>query len=141
MNSRFSYDRAPMRVYWEITRACDRRAATARRGPPEADPAELSTTEGFRCSGLAAFGSPLPHVVLTEDPAKRRDLWSLIAHARELGLGFRSPSGTPLVTAGPSASRRGWGRLAVVRRPTAERHDAIHGPRLLDRLSTPPAWP
>jgi MoaA/NifB/PqqE/SkfB family radical SAM enzyme len=132
MNSRFSYDSAPMRLYWEITRACDLACRHCRaEAHPDADPSELSTAEGLRLlQGVAAFGSPLPHVVLTGgDPLKRRDLWDLIAHARGLGLAVSvSPSGTPLVT--PEAIRRlkaaGVDAISLsFDGSTAERHDAI----------------
>ena len=62
MSQRWVYDRAPLRVYWEITRACDlacrhcRAAAVAERHP-----AELSTSEGVKLiERLAGFRAPLP---------------------------------------------------------------------------------
>ncbi len=67
-----------------------------------ADPRELTTEQGKRLlADLAAFGAPLPHLVLTGgDPLKRADLFELIAEAQALGLAVSvSPSGTPLLTA------------------------------------------
>lgn len=128
------FDRAPLRVYWEVTRACDlacrhcRADAIARR-----DPGELSTAEGLHLlERLAGFGDPAPHVVLTGgDPLKRSDLWVLIGAARALGLGVSvAPSATPLL--------RPWDirRLKVAEveaislsldGSTPARHDALRG--------------
>ena len=85
----FVYARGPQRVYWETTRACDLACRHCRaEAAPDADPAELTTAEGRRLlERVAAFGEPLPHVVLTGgDPLKRKDLFELVAAARELGL-------------------------------------------------------
>jgi AdoMet-dependent heme synthase len=86
--TRLSFDLAPRRVYWEVTRACNlacrhcRAAAVKFRHPDE-----LNATEGLHLlERLAAFGDPKPHVVLTGgDPLKRRDLWTLIVAAQALG--------------------------------------------------------
>jgi len=134
MSSRFQFVRAPLRVYWETTRACDLacrhcRAAAA----PEPDPAELTTAEGLRLlERLAAFGPPLPHVILTGgDPLKRADLFVLIDRARALGLGVSvAPSATPLLT--PEAIRRlqaaGVEAISLsLDGAIAERHDAFRG--------------
>ena len=131
---RYQFDRAPLRVYWEVTRACDlacrhcRAEAVARRHP-----AELSTSEGLELlANLASCGDPLPHVVLTGgDPFKRRDLFELIGEARRLGLPVAvSPSATPLVT--PEAIRRlkdaGVEAISLsLDGSNAERHDAFRG--------------
>lgn len=101
MGDRYSFSQAPMRVYWEITRACGlacrhcrAEAATARAKE------ELDTEEGFRLLEQLAAGSPKPHVVLTGgDPLERPDLFDLIAKGRSLGLGISvSPSATPRLT-------------------------------------------
>ena len=131
---RYRFDRAPLRVYWEVTRACDlacrhcRAEAVAGRHP-----AELSTHEAHRVlKGLASCDAPLPHVVFTGgDPFKRPDLFDLIDGARDLGLGVSvSPSATPLVT--PEAIRRlhdaGVEAISLsLDGSTAERHDAFRG--------------
>lgn len=131
---RLRFDRAPRRVYWEVTRACDlacahcRAAAVAARHPHELD--HLAALRLL--DGLAAFGEPLPHLVLTGgDPLKRPDLFALIAAAR--ARGFRvavSPSATPLVTPATIAQLAAAGVEAIslsVDGSTAERHDAFRG--------------
>lgn len=101
-SSRFVYARAPMLVYWEITRACDlacrhcRAAAIAER-----DPRELTTVEGEELlERIRSFGERGVHLVLTGgDPLKRPDLYSLIDYAARLGLTVSvAPSSTNLLT-------------------------------------------
>jgi MoaA/NifB/PqqE/SkfB family radical SAM enzyme len=81
MTARYSFAHAPMRVYWEITRACGLacrhcRAEAATHRAKE----ELDTEEGFRLLEQRAAGSPKPHVVLSGgDPLERPDLFELIA--------------------------------------------------------------
>lgn len=132
MPSRFVFDRAPARIYWETTRACDLACRHCRaEAAPMADPRELSTEQGKKLLGqLASFGEPLPHVVLTGgDPLKRDDLFELIAHAKSLGLDVSvSPSGTPLLTADAIAQLKGAGVEAIslsIDGATAQHHDDI----------------
>lgn len=96
-----------------------------------AAPGQLTTEEGFHLlERLAAFGAPLPHLVLTGgDPLKRADLFDLIRHARGLGLDVSvSPSGTPLLTDEAIGKLKAAGVDAIslsLDGSTAERHDAI----------------
>lgn len=131
---RLVFDRAPRRVYWELTRACDlacrhcRAAAVARRHPDE-----LSTAEGLQLlERLGAFGDRTPHVVLTGgDPLKRPDLWALIDAAQELGLGVSvAPSATPLLEPGQIRRFKDAGVEAIslsLDGSTSARHDAFRG--------------
>ena len=83
------YARAPVRVYWELTRACDLACRHCRaEAQKEREPCELTTAECERVLGqLAAAGPPAPHVVFTGgDPLKRPDLLQLVRHAVGLGL-------------------------------------------------------
>jgi len=102
MSSALRFDRAPRRVYWELTRACDLACRHCRaEAAPDPDPAELTEREGLALTErLARFGAPLPHLVLTGgDPLKRPDLFALIAAARARGFGVSvAPSATPLLT-------------------------------------------
>ena len=132
-NPRFIHTR-PLRVYWEITRACDLACRHCRAtANPNADPAELTTAEGRRLlEQLASFGEPYPHVVLTGgDPLKRNDLFELIAAARELGLHVSvAPSATPLLTqqALVALARADVDAISLsLDGSTADRHDAIRG--------------
>lgn len=134
MSQRWVYDRAPLRVYWEITRACDlacrhcRAEAVACRHP-----AELQTTDGIKLiEQLAGFRAPLPHLVLTGgDPLKRVDLFDLIDAAVTLGFGVSvSPSATPLLTPDAIRALQGAGVEAIslsLDGSTPECHDGIRG--------------
>jgi radical SAM protein len=130
--SDFVYDRAPRRVYWELTRACDlacrhcRAEAIACR-----DPRELTTDEGRHL--LEAFrelGDPGPAVVLTGgDPLARPDFWDLLDHGVRLGLPMDvAPSGTPLLTPEVVGRLAGAGARAMslsLDGPDAARHDGF----------------
>jgi len=124
----------PLRVYWEVTRACDLACRHCRAtANPWADPGELTTLEGLRLlQRLATFGEPLPHIVLTGgDPLKRCDLLALVAAAR--ALDFRvsvAPSATPLLTSDALLALKTAGIDAMslsLDGSTVERHDAIRG--------------
>jgi radical SAM protein len=126
------FDRAPRRVYWEITRACALACRHCRaEASPHADPRELTSHEGLLLlDRLAAFGDPKPHVILTGgDPLERTDLFDLIAHARAIGLAISiSPSATPRLT--PEVIHRfataGVSALSLsIDGSTAERHDEL----------------
>jgi AdoMet-dependent heme synthase len=97
-----SFDSAPRRIYWEVTRACDLACRHCRaEAAPERDPGELDgAAAGRLLVALAGFGAPLPHLIFTGgDPLKRGDLFALIEAARALGFEFSvAPSGTPLLT-------------------------------------------
>jgi radical SAM protein len=132
MSASLRFDRAPRRVYWEVTRACDLACRHCRaEAAPEPDPAELDPEEGLRLiSELAEFGSPLPHLVLTGgDPLKRSDLFTLIAAARHRGFGVSvAPSATPLMNASIVARLKAAGVDAIslsLDGSDAARHDAL----------------
>lgn len=99
----YVYARAPLLVYWEVTRACDLACRHCRAdATPRPWPDELSHDEGLDLlTQIGRFGDPAPHLVLTGgDPLKRPDLFDLIAVARRLGLAVSlSPAATPLLTA------------------------------------------
>ncbi|HEV2056431.1 MAG TPA: TIGR04053 family radical SAM/SPASM domain-containing protein [Methylomirabilota bacterium] len=132
MNARLRFDRAPRRIYWEVTRACDLACRHCRaEAAPERDPAELDAAEGLRLiEELASFGAPLPHLILTGgDPLKRADLFALIASSRARGFGVSvAPSATPLLTAEVIARLKAAGVEAVslsLDGSDAPRHDAL----------------
>jgi radical SAM protein len=129
-----SFDRAPLRVYWEITRACGLACRHCRASAmPDADPRELTTAEGYTLlAQLAAFGHPKPHVVLTGgDPLERRDLFDLVERARSLALPVSvSPSATPRLTYDVLRRLSGAGVEAIslsLDGSTALRHDTLRG--------------
>ena len=117
MNVGLRFDRAPRRVYWEVTRACDLACRHCRaEAAPERHPAELDGAEAGRLlHRLTGFGPPLPHLILTGgDPLKRRDLFALIEAARALGFEVSvAPSGTPLLTAPVIARLKASGVAAI----------------------------
>jgi MoaA/NifB/PqqE/SkfB family radical SAM enzyme len=126
------FDRAPHRVYWEITRACGlacrhcRAAAIAARHPDE-----LTTGESLGLiDQLAAFGDPPPHLILTGgDPFMRPDLFDLIAAVRRRGIEVSvAPSATPLLTDAAVQRLKDAGVTAIslsLDGATPETHDAI----------------
>lgn len=134
---RFVYDRAPLLVYWEATRACDlacqhcRADAIARRHP-----LELTTTEAERLlDEIGTFvedGGRAPHVVITGgDPLHRPDLFELIAYGRERGLTFSvTPAGTARLSEDHIQLFRDLGVTSVALSldgSSPERHDAFRG--------------
>jgi len=134
MNASLRFDRAPRRIYWEVTRACDLACQHCRaEAAPERDPAELDAAEGLRLiAELAGFGAPLPHLILTGgDPLKRADLFALIAAARGRGFGVSvAPSATPLLTPSVIECLKAAGVEAVSLSfdgSHAARHDALRG--------------
>ena len=101
ISTSMDFNQRPFTVVWETTRACDlacvhcRAEANSRR-----DPQELTFAEAQRLiQNIKAFGQPYPIFVLTGgDPAKRPDIFDLIAYAREQGLRVAmTPSATPLI--------------------------------------------
>lgn len=132
---RFSYDRVPQRVYWEVTRACDLACRHCRAdATPWRHPQELNTAEAVALLHQLAAAEPQPHLVLTGgDPLKRGDLFTLIGMARDLGLHVAvSPSATPLVTPAVIGQLKEAGVEAIslsLDGSTAERHDSFRGVR------------
>lgn len=125
---------APVRVYWELTRACDLACLHCRaQAAPQADPRDLSTETGLRILRQLAEVQPVkPHVIFTGgDPLKRGDLFELIASARSLGLHVSvSPSATPLLTEEAIDRLRVAGVEAIslsIDGSDAGKHDALRG--------------
>jgi len=100
--SRLDFERRPMLVFWEVTRACLLACKHCRASATEgALPGELSTAEGLDLiDQVAAFGRPYPILVLTGgDCLLRPDLFDLVEHATALGVPVAlSPSVTPCLT-------------------------------------------
>jgi len=141
MSEPLRFDRAPRRVYWEVTRACDLACRHCRaEASPAPAPGELGSAEGLRLiERLACFGAPLPHLILTGgDPLTRPDLFALIEAARAGGFPVSvAPSGTPLLTAEAIRRLKAAGVAAVslsLDGPDAARHDTLRGvPGCFDR--------
>ncbi len=130
------FNRAPVMLYWEITRACDlacthcRAEAVSRR-----DPRELNFLEAIRfLSQIVDFGPPLPHLVITGgDPLKRPDLEETVREAVRFGIPTSlAPSATPLLTTDALASLQHAGLSGLslsLDGSTAKRHDRLRGVR------------
>jgi radical SAM protein len=96
------FSRRPFTVVWETTRACDLACVHCRAEANEQrSGGELTIAEAQRLfHEIKAFGAPYPILVLTGgDPAKRPDIFDIIACARSEGLRVAmTPSATPLIT-------------------------------------------
>jgi AdoMet-dependent heme synthase len=127
----FLYDAAPLRVYWELTRACDLACKHCRADAmPSPHHDELTTVEAFRVLDDLAGASP--HVILTGgDPLKRADFFDIVE--RTIGLGLPclvAPSATPLLTREvirTLAAMRIEAMSLSIDGATAARHDAVRG--------------
>jgi radical SAM protein len=124
--------RNPLLVYWEMTRACALACRHCRaEAMPSAHPLELTTVESLGLlRQIAAFGDPLPHLILTGgDPLGRKDLFQVIENARALGLEVSiTPSATPALTAEALAQLKARGIQSLglsLDGSSAARHDAI----------------
>jgi radical SAM protein len=96
------FNQRPFTVVWETTRACDLACVHCRaEANPRRSPGELTFAEAQGLvHGIKAFGIPYPLFILTGgDPAKRSDIFDIIAYARGEGLRVAmTPSATPLIT-------------------------------------------
>lgn len=127
------YGRAPARVYWELTRACDlacRHCRAEAQGTRSAD--ELTTSECEQVLDSLAQSLPKPHVIFTGgDPLKRPDLVALVRAAVARGLGVSvAPSATVGLTHDVVHELReaGVGAMSLsLDGPTAAHHDAVRG--------------
>lgn len=133
-HTRYVFERAPMLVYWEMTRACPLACRHCRaEAVLERSDRELSTAEGETLlDQILAFGRPLPHLVMTGgDPLRRPDLLQLARAARDRGVGASlAPSATGDLTPALIAELREAGVQSMslsLDGSTAARHDAFRG--------------
>lgn len=128
MKFEIDFDRAPLLVIWEVTRACAlacrhcRAAAEDRR-----DPRELTLKEGKDLLDQVK-GMDTPLMIFTGgDPLQRDDLEDLISHAKSIGLRPAAiPAATPRLTRERMFSLKAAGleQVAIsIDASTAERHD------------------
>ena len=140
------FDRRPILVFWETTRACllacrhCRAAAIA-----EPLPGELTTAEGLTfIDSLAGFGSPSPVLVLTGgDVLMRADVLELVRHARARRVPVAvSPSVTPRLDVATLQALRDAGVKAAsisLDGASAKTHEGLRGirghfPQTLDAI-------
>jgi radical SAM protein len=129
-----TFDRAPLRVYWELTRACELACRHCRADAMRARAAdELSSDECEAVlASLARADEPRPHVVFTGgDPLARPDLVPLARTAAARGLGVSvAPSATPALSREAVAALKDAGVSAMslsVDGPAAAQHDGLRG--------------
>lgn len=133
MGSRFVFAEAPLRVYWELTRACDLTCRHCRaEAIPSRDPDELTTAEAFRLLDELCDCTRAPHVIFTGgDPLKRPDLLALVERAVGVGLPVSvAPSATAALTWELIQALKAAGVEAMslsLDGATAERHDGLRG--------------
>jgi AdoMet-dependent heme synthase len=130
-----AFERAPMLVYWESTRACDlacvhcRAEAVSWRNPLELDTQEV---KGL-LDQIASFGGHrLPHLVITGgDPLQREDLFELIEYGRSRNIIISvTPAGTARLTADVIHQLKDAGVFSLglsLDGSTESRHDTFRG--------------
>lgn len=95
------FKQRPFTAVWETTRACDLACVHCRaEANPRRSAGELSFEEAQGLvDQIKSFGAPYPLLILTGgDPAKRPDIYDIIAYARAEGLRVAmTPSATPLI--------------------------------------------
>lgn len=82
------YDRRPLLLFWEMTKACPLSCAHCRaHAQCVPAPGELTHREGAKfLEDMAGFGAPSPILVMTGgDPLARADLFELLAQAKAQG--------------------------------------------------------
>ena len=128
-----SHPASALRVYWELTRACDLACRHCRaEAQPQRAPDELTTQECFDVLRDLAGGTPRPHVIFTGgDPLKRDDLIDLVREGVRLGLGVSvAPSATMSLTRETVRALKDAGVEAMslsIDGSIAARHDKIRG--------------
>ena len=146
MQFRVDFQRAPLLLIWEVTRACALACQHCRASAIDwRDPGELTLEEGRNLiDEVAAMGTPL--IVFTGgDPLQRLDLEDLIRHAvsRKLTVGT-IPAATPRLTRERILSLRDAGvhQIALsVDAESAAKHDAFRGvPGTFDQVIEAAGW-
>ena len=129
----WSFDEAPARVYWELTRACDlacRHCRAEAMPAPAAD--ELDTHEVERVLGALATAQHAPHVIFTGgDPLKRPDLLRIIRFAGALGLPVALAPSATMALSGQVAralAKAGVSAMSLsLDGATPAQHDGVRG--------------
>ncbi len=128
------FNQRPFTVIWETTRGCDLACLHCRaEANPQRDSRELTYLEAQGLiRSIKEFGPPYPIFILTGgDPAKRPDIFDIVACARQEGLRVAmTPSATPLITrdAVKCFAQAGLVRLALsLDGKDAAAHDGFRG--------------
>ncbi len=95
------YEKKPLIVFWETTRACKLACKHCRAEAIENPlPGELSYNEGLKLiDDITSFGRPYPILILTGgDVLMRKDLWDITSYSLQKGIRTAlAPSVTPLL--------------------------------------------
>ena len=146
MQFRVDFQRSPLLLIWEVSRACALACKHCRASAIDwRDPGELTLDEGRRLiDDVASMGTPL--IVFTGgDPLQRTDLEGLIRHAvsRRLTVGT-IPAATPRLAKERILSLRDAGvhQIALsVDAESAAKHDAFRGvPGTFDKVIEAAGW-
>ncbi len=128
------YADRPLLVYWEMTRACGLTCRHCRaEAMPTPHPLELNRAESKDLlRQIAAFGDPMPHLILTGgDPLRRADLYELIDDANSLGLSVSiTPSATEDLRRDVIAKLKSHGIQSLglsLDGSNAARHESVRG--------------
>ncbi len=128
------FDEKPLLIFWETTKACMLACKHCRASAIlEPLPGELSHEEAMKLlDDMAGFGKPLPILVFTGgDPLMRKDIWSLVARAKELGFRVAmAPAVTPLLNDAAIKKMVDYGVDGVsisIDGATAQTHEGIRG--------------
>lgn len=131
-----NYAERPLLVYWEITQACRLACRHCRaEAIPSPQPGELNQAESRALlEQIAAFGAPLPHLILTGgDPLERADLFDLIDAANALDIPVSlTPAATEKLTREAITELKGHGIRSLglsLDGSDAARHEAVRGVR------------
>ncbi|ALL00623.1 Radical SAM domain containing protein [Pyrodictium delaneyi] len=102
IHRKWPFDEKPLLIFWETTKACMLACKHCRASAIlEPLPGELSHEEGIKLiDDIAGFGKPSPILVFTGgDPLMRKDIWSLVARAKEHDITVAmAPAITPKLT-------------------------------------------
>lgn len=128
------FSRNPMIVYWEMTQACGLACRHCRADAVlQKHPRELTHAESCALlEQIAAFGEPLPHLILTGgDPLMRPDLYDLIDAAQALGIAVSiTPAVTPALTREVMEKLKAHGVQSIglsLDGSSPARHEAVRG--------------
>lgn len=124
----------PLLIYWEMTQACRLACRHCRaEAVPKPQPNELNREESRTLlEQIAAFGAPLPHLILTGgDPIERADLFDVIDAANALGIPVSiTPAATGALTREVMGKLKAHGIRSLglsLDGSDVARHEAIRG--------------
>lgn len=137
---RYSFSKAPKRVYLEITRACPLACSSCPIGTtPNRHPRELTTEEAKALiKEIHSFSTPPPDLIITGgDPLCREDLEDIVASTAEFGIEvvlWLGPTRHLTKERLQALKTSGAGKIALsLDDVSAEGHDRRHSPGSYDR--------